>query len=52
MFVLQVEKTVCLLCHEAVSVVKEYNLRRHLTPNTKLNMPSLASKKNSRLSKH
>ena len=29
MFVLQAEKPVCLLCHEAVSVVKEYNLRRH-----------------------
>ena len=26
---LQAEKPVCLLCHEAVSVVKEYNLRRH-----------------------
>ncbi|XP_053170167.1 general transcription factor II-I repeat domain-containing protein 2-like [Scomber japonicus] len=29
MFVLQGEKPVCLLCYEAVSVVKEYNLRRH-----------------------
>ena len=29
MLVLQAEKPVCLLCHEAVSVVKEYNLRRH-----------------------
>ena len=29
MFVVQTEKTVCLLCHEAVSVVKEYNVRRH-----------------------
>ncbi|KAK1877189.1 General transcription factor II-I repeat domain containing protein 2, partial [Dissostichus eleginoides] len=29
MFVLQGEKTVCLLCYEAVAVVKEYNLRRH-----------------------
>ena len=29
LFVLQGEKPVCLLCYEAVSVVKEYNLRRH-----------------------
>ena len=29
MFVLQREKTVCLLCSEVVSVIKEYNLRRH-----------------------
>lgn len=29
MFVLQGEKPVCLVCYEAVSVVKEYNLRRH-----------------------
>ena len=29
MFVIQSEKPICLLCHEAVSVVKEYNLRRH-----------------------
>ena len=29
MFVLQKEKPVCLLCYEAVSVVKEYNLRSH-----------------------
>lgn len=29
MFVLQGEKPVCLLCSEAVSVIKEYNLRRH-----------------------
>lgn len=29
MFVLQGEKPVCLLCYEAVAVVKEYNLRRH-----------------------
>lgn len=26
---LQLEKPVCLLCHEAVAVVKEYNLCRH-----------------------
>ena len=32
MFVLQGEKTVCLLCYEAVAVVKEYNLRRHFYP--------------------
>lgn len=29
MFVLQREKPICLLCCEAVSVVKEYNIRRH-----------------------
>ena len=29
MFVLQGEKPVCLVCYEAVSVIKEYNLRRH-----------------------
>lgn len=29
MFVLQGEKPVCLLCGEAVSAMKEYNLRRH-----------------------
>lgn len=29
MFVLQGEKPVCLVCYEAVSVVTEYNLRRH-----------------------
>lgn len=29
LFVLQGERQVCLLCYEAVSVVKEYNLRRH-----------------------
>uniref|UniRef100_A0A3B1JQL7 General transcription factor II-I repeat domain-containing protein 2B-like n=1 Tax=Astyanax mexicanus TaxID=7994 RepID=A0A3B1JQL7_ASTMX len=29
MFVLQGERPVCLLCCEAVSVIKEYNLRRH-----------------------
>uniref|UniRef100_A0A8P4KAR1 SPIN-DOC-like zinc-finger domain-containing protein n=1 Tax=Dicentrarchus labrax TaxID=13489 RepID=A0A8P4KAR1_DICLA len=29
LFVLQGERPVCLLCYEAVSVVKEYNLRRH-----------------------
>ncbi|KAJ8394068.1 hypothetical protein AAFF_G00054120 [Aldrovandia affinis] len=29
MFVLKGEKPVCLLCYEAVSVMKEYNLRRH-----------------------
>ncbi|XP_053483914.1 general transcription factor II-I repeat domain-containing protein 2A-like [Ictalurus furcatus] len=29
MFVLRGEKPVCLVCYEAVSVVKEYNLRRH-----------------------
>nr|XP_040025001.1 general transcription factor II-I repeat domain-containing protein 2-like [Gasterosteus aculeatus aculeatus] len=29
LFVLQGERPVCLLCYEAVSVVKDYNLRRH-----------------------
>ncbi|XP_071251756.1 general transcription factor II-I repeat domain-containing protein 2B-like [Salvelinus alpinus] len=29
LFALQGERPVCLLCYEAVSVVKEYNLRRH-----------------------
>jgi len=29
LFVLQGERPVCFLCYEAVSVVKEYNLRRH-----------------------
>uniref|UniRef100_A0A3P8SR68 SPIN-DOC-like zinc-finger domain-containing protein n=1 Tax=Amphiprion percula TaxID=161767 RepID=A0A3P8SR68_AMPPE len=29
MFVLRGEKLVCLLCYEALSVVKEYNLRQH-----------------------
>lgn len=29
MFMLQGEKPVCLLCHEALSVVKEYNIRWH-----------------------
>lgn len=29
MFVLQGQKTVCLLCYEAVSVNKGYNLRQH-----------------------
>uniref|UniRef100_A0A673GVJ7 SPIN-DOC-like zinc-finger domain-containing protein n=1 Tax=Sinocyclocheilus rhinocerous TaxID=307959 RepID=A0A673GVJ7_9TELE len=29
MFVLQREKPICLLCCETVSVVKEYNIRRH-----------------------
>ncbi|XP_053281505.1 general transcription factor II-I repeat domain-containing protein 2 [Pleuronectes platessa] len=29
LFVLQGEKPVCLVCYEAVSVVKEYDLRRH-----------------------
>ncbi|XP_066445082.1 general transcription factor II-I repeat domain-containing protein 2-like [Eleutherodactylus coqui] len=29
LFVLQGEKPLCLLCHEAVSVLKEYNIRRH-----------------------
>lgn len=29
MFMLQGEKPVCLLCHEALSVVKEYNIRCH-----------------------
>ncbi len=29
MSVLQREKTICLLCCEAVSIVKEYNIRRH-----------------------
>ena len=28
MFVLQGERTACILCYEAMSVVKEYNLRR------------------------
>ena len=27
MFVLQGEKTVCILCYKAISVVKEYNVR-------------------------
>lgn len=29
MFVLQGQKPICLLCYEAVSVVKEYNLRQY-----------------------
>ena len=29
LFVLQGDRPVCLLCYEAVSVVKEYNLCRH-----------------------
>jgi len=53
MLVLQAEKPVCLLCHEVVSFVKEYNLISVgiLKPNTEPNMTNLASRKNSRLSK-
>lgn len=29
MFLLQGEKPVCLLCYEAVSMMKEYNIRQH-----------------------
>lgn len=39
MFMLQGEKPVCLLCHEALSVVKEYNIYVGiLTPNTEPSM--------------
>ena len=40
-FVSQGEKTVCLLCYEAVSVVKEFNLRRHFDINMELNTESV-----------
>lgn len=29
MFVINGDKPVCLICYEAVAVMKEYNLRRH-----------------------
>ena len=44
LFVLQGERPVCLLCYEAVSVVKEYNLRRHFDTKAKYAKASLQEK--------
>uniref|UniRef100_A0A3P9CDW4 SPIN-DOC-like zinc-finger domain-containing protein n=1 Tax=Maylandia zebra TaxID=106582 RepID=A0A3P9CDW4_9CICH len=46
MFMLQGEKPVCLLCHEALSVVKEYNIRWHFDTKHGQNVFTKAKAKN------
>uniref|UniRef100_A0A3Q4BQ04 SPIN-DOC-like zinc-finger domain-containing protein n=1 Tax=Mola mola TaxID=94237 RepID=A0A3Q4BQ04_MOLML len=46
LFLLQAERQVCLLCHEAVSVMNDYNLHRHFPAKHRAKYATVASKKN------